>query len=129
MINRMMIHGRLTKDIEVTQAGGFPKTEFTVAWSEKYKDIEKKCFLRCVAWRSTAEFLQKYFKKGQEIMVEGQMVTDEWEKDGQKQSRTLCNIEKVHFCGSKSSGSETPDTKNTDFVNVPDTDQEELPFS
>ena len=129
MINRMMIHGRLTKDIEVTQAGGFSKTEFTVAWSEKYKDIEKKCFLRCVAWRSTAEFLQKYFKKGQEIMVEGQMVTDEWEKDGQKQSRTLCNIEKVHFCGSKSSGSEIPDTKNTDFVNVPDTDQEELLFS
>lgn len=128
MINRMMIHGRLTKDIEVTQVGGFPKTEFTVAWSEKYKDIEKKCFLRCVAWRSTAEFLQKYFKKGQEIMVEGQMVTDEWEKDGQKQSRTLCNIEKVHFCGSKTSDS-APAAKNNDFVDVPEGSAEELPFS
>lgn len=128
MLNRMMIHGRLTKDIEVTQVGGFPKTEFTVAWSEKYKDIEKKCFLRCVAWRSTAEFLQKYFKKGQEIMVEGQMVTDEWEKDGQKQSRTLCNVEKVHFCGSKTSDS-APAAKNNDFVDVPEGSAEELPFS
>jgi len=127
MINRMMIHGRLTKDIEVTQVGGFPKTEFTVAWSEKYKDIEKKCFLRCVAWRSTAEFLQKYFKKGQEIMVEGQMVTDEWEKDGQKQSRTLCNIEKVHFCGSKTEN--TPTAKNDAFMNIPEGSEEELPFS
>ena len=128
MVNRMIIHGRLTKDIEVIQAGGFPKTEFTVAWSEKYKDIEKKCFLRCVAWRETAKFLSNYFKKGQEIIVEGQMITDEWEKDGQKQSRTLCNIEKVHFCGSKTSDS-APAAKNNDFVNVPEGTDEEIPFS
>lgn len=128
MVNKMIIQGRLTKDIEIKDVGGFSKTEFTVAWSEKYKDIEKKCFLRCVAWRETAKFLSNYYKKGQEIIVEGQMITDEWEKDGQKQSRTLCNVEKVHFCGSKTSDS-APAAKNNDFVDVPEGSAEELPFS
>lgn len=128
MVNKMIIQGRLTKDIEIKDVGGFSKTEFTVAWSEKYKDIEKKCFLRCVAWRETAKFLSNYFKKGQEIIVEGQMITDEWEKDGQKQSRTLCNVEKVNFCGSKTSDS-APAAKNNDFVDVPEGSAEELPFS
>lgn len=128
MVNKMIIQGRLTKDIEIKDVGGFSKTEFTVAWSEKYKDIEKKCFLRCVAWRETAKFLSNYFKKGQEIIVEGQMITDEWEKDGQKQSRTLCNVEKVNFCGSKTSDS-APAAKNNDFVDIPEGSAEELPFS
>jgi single-strand DNA-binding protein len=131
MINRMMLQGRLVKDIELVNAGGFNKAEFTIAWSEKYKETEKQCFLRCVAWRSTAEFLSKYFKKGQEIAIEGQMITDSWEKDGQKQSRTLCNIEKVHFCGSKGSNTENnpPSAPSSnDFMTIPDGDAEELPF-
>ena len=131
MINRMMLQGRLVKDIELVNAGGFNKAEFTIAWSEKYKETEKQCFLRCVAWRSTAEFLSKYFKKGQEIAIEGQMITDSWEKDGQKQSRTLCNIEKVHFCGSKGSNAESnpPSAPSSnDFMTIPDGVAEELPF-
>lgn len=131
MVNRLILQGRLTKDIEIRDVGGFSKAEFTVAWSEKYKETEKVCFLRCVAWRSTADFLSKFFAKGQELAVEGQMVTETWEKDGQKQSRTLCNVEKVHFCGSKASNadnslSSTP--SNNDFMTIPDGADEELPF-
>lgn len=131
MLNRMILQGRLVKDIELVNAGGFNKAEFTIAWSEKYKETEKQCFLRCVAWRSTAEFLSKYFKKGQEIAIEGQMITDSWEKDGQKQSRTLCNIEKVHFCGSKGSNTENnpPSAPSSnDFMTIPEGADEELPF-
>lgn len=131
MVNRMILQGRLTKDVEIKDVGGFSKAEFTIAWSEKYKETEKQCFLRCVAWRSTADFLSKFFTKGQEIAVEGQMVTETWEKDGQKQSRTLCNVEKVHFCGSKASnaGSNPPAApSNNDFMTIPDGDAEELPF-
>jgi len=130
MLNRIILQGRLVRDIELKDVGGFAMAEFTVAWSEKYKDIEKKCFLRCVAWRSTAEFLQKYFKKGQEILIEGRMVTDTWEKDGQKQSRTYCLIEKVNYCGSKSStgNSANENQPSSDFVNIPDGINEELPF-
>lgn len=130
MVNRIILQGRLTKDIELKDASGFQMTEFTVAWSEKYKDTEKKCFMRCKAWRSTAEFLSNYFVKGQEILIEGQMVTEEWEKDGEKQSRTICNIEKVHFCGPKggTTTDKAPAPSPDDFMTIPDGAEEELPF-
>ena len=130
MVNRTIIQGRLTADPEIKDVGGFPKCEFTVAWSEKYKERETKCFLRCTAWRNTAEFLQKYFTKGQEIVVEGQLVTESWEKDGQTQSRTLCNVEKINFCGSKSTNTAAPANKSDDgFMNIPDGAEESLPFN
>ena len=124
MVNKMILQGRLTAHPELRQTqSGISFIEFTVAWSEKYNEIETKCFLRCKAWRSTAEFISKYFIKGQEIAVEGKIVTEEWEKDGQKQSRTICDIDKVHFCGSKTSNiSSTPTTDNS-FLS-----EEELPF-
>lgn len=106
--------------------------DFTVAWSEKYKEAETKCFLRCRAWRSTGEFLGKYFKKGQELVIEGRMQTEEWEKDGQKHSMMMCLAEKVNFCGPKKEGSNnpTPPPEYDDgFVNVPEGIDEELPFS
>ena len=130
MINRIILQGRLVKDIELKEVGGFAMTEFTVAWSEKYKETETKCFLRCKAWRSTAEFLSKFFSKGQELIVEGRMVTEEWKKDGQNQSRSICNVEKVDFCGPKSENASTtaPKASPDDFINIPDNVDEELPF-
>lgn len=136
MTNHIVLQGRLTKDIELKQAGGFSVTEFTVAWSEKYKETETKCFARCKAWRQTAEFLEKYFTKGQELVVEGKLATEEWEKDGQKQSRTIINVEKVHFCGSKNDNANStkkekapaPETDSDGFMNIPDGIAEELPF-
>lgn len=130
MINRIVLQGRLVAKPEVKEVGGFNMTEFTVAWSEKYKEIEKKCFLRCKAWRNTAEFLEKYFDKGQEILIEGNMATETWEKDGQTQIRTICNVEKVHFCGKKADTPATTETKRDDgFVDIPEAvDTEELPF-
>lgn len=127
MINKVIMQGRLTAKPEIKDAGGFSLCEFTVAWSEKIKESEKKCFLRCKAWRGTAEFLVKYFDKGQEIVVEGQNVTEEWEKDGKKQSRTICNVEKVAFCGSKASSNASASTE--DFMTIPEGSEEELPFS
>lgn len=126
MVNKVIFHGRMVRDAELKDVNGFKVTEFTIAWSEKYKETETKCFLRCKAWRSTAEFIEKYFKKGQEICIEGRMVTEEWEKDGEKQSRTICTVEKVHFCGSKASNNES--TKNNDFVNIPENVSEQIPF-
>lgn len=128
MINRMILQGRVVKDPELQDKGGFQMLEFTVAWSEKYKESESKCFLRCKAWRSTAEFISKYFKKGQEILIEGHMLTEEWEKDGQKQSRSICQVDKVAFCGSKSDSA--PSSKaSDDFVAVAEGTDDELPFN
>lgn len=133
MINKMILQGRLTADIELRRTqSDVVNTEFTIAWSEKYKEVETRCFMRCKAWRQTAEFLDKYFRKGQEILIEGHMVTEEWEKDGDKKSRTICLIDKVNFCGSKSNnGSSIPPKTDADgFANIPDdVEDDELPFN
>ena len=84
--------------------------------------------MRCKAWRNTAEFIGKWFRKGQEILIEGHMVTETWDKDGQKQSRTICNVEKANFCGPAAKVSEKTDTSDVNaWVN--NISDEELPFT
>ena len=142
MLNKMVLQGRLVRDPETkcTQSG-VTMSEFTLAWSEKYKQNETKCFLRCKAWRSTAELAQKYFAKGQEAVVEGQMVTEEWTgQDGSKQSRTICIVDKLHFVGKKSDNPQQnyqPASEPSSdyasapgFMNIPDDVSDEgLPFN
>lgn len=111
MLNHTALQGRLVRDPELrhTQAGT-PVASFTVAWSEKYGEKETQCFLPCTAWRSTGEFVEKYFRKGQEIAVEGKLITRKWvDNDGQNRSTTQLNVDKVHFCGPKQDG----DSSNT----------------
>lgn len=103
MINNVAFQGRLTKDPEVriTQSG-VPVLGFTVAWSEKFKESETKCFLPCQAWRATADFIGKYFKKGSQIIVEGNLETNEWtDNEGNNKSIIRLNVQKAHFCGAK----------------------------
>ena len=132
MINSVNFQGRLVKDIELKHTeSDVAYTEFTIAWSEKYKEVETKCFLRCKAWRQSAELLSKYFAKGQEIAINGHLVTEEWEKNGEKQSRTICMVDKIHFCGNKASNTEgNVNGSGGDFMNIPDDiKDEELPFN
>lgn len=103
MINRVVLQGRLTAAPELRQTqSGVANVSFTVAWSEKYKEVEKKCFLSCKAWRSTAEFLCRYFTKGQELIVCGKLNTEEWTaQDGSKRSMLVLDVDEVSFCGPK----------------------------
>lgn len=76
MVNEVIYQGRLTKDPELKSTqSGISTLLFNVAWSNKYKDVETKCFLLCRAWRQTAEFISTYFKKGQEIIIVGHLET------------------------------------------------------
>ncbi len=128
MLNKTTLQGRLTADIELKKTkSDMSFCEFTIAWSEKMKDTENKLFLRCKAWSFTADFLSKYFSKGKELIVEGQMRTEEWEKDGEKQQRTILNVDKVHFCGSGGGEQTKPAVANKadDFTEVV---EEDLPF-
>ena len=136
MVNKLIYQGRLTADPELKRTqSDVSNMEFTIAWSEKYKESETKCFLRCKAWRNTAEFIDKYFKKGQEIIIEGHMVTEQWEDGEEKKSRTICVVDKAHFCGSKADS--VPNGENQaspipgmdGFENIPDGIDEEVPFS
>lgn len=127
MVNKVIFQGRFTADPQLEVKGGFDMCEFTIAWSDKYKDRETKCFLRCKSWREQAKFVSQYFSKGQECVIEGKLQTESWENDGQKQSRMICNVERVNFCGSKGSTT-TKAADESDFMSIPEGLEEELPF-
>lgn len=129
MVNRVILQGRLTKDPELKKTqSDVSYTEVTVAWSESYKEVESKCFLRVKAWRHNADFLCKYFKKGQELVVEGRMLTEQWQdNEGNDKSRTICVADRFNFCGPKAddnsksnSNSEPTPTDDDGFMNIPD---------
>lgn len=98
------IMGRLTEDpaLKLTSAGT-PFVDFTVAHDRDYKTAsgEKVTdFFKCVAWRGTAEFLDKYFVKGQLVLIEGRMEMQKYtDKDGNKRTSAVVNVDRVHFTG------------------------------
>jgi len=127
MVNKVIFQGRLTKDPELRKTqSDVSMLLFTVAWSEKYKEVESKCFLFCKAWRQTAESISKFFSKGQEIIIEGHMVTEEWTEG---ESKLLCIVDRWHFCGSKANRAPEPEEKAGEWLELPEADTEELPFS
>lgn len=126
MVNHTVYQGRLVDNpvFGDTNAGG-RYANFRLAWSEKYKEKENKCFLDCKAFGPTAQFMEKFMNsKGQEILVEGKLNTEEWEKDGQKRSKIALVVSNVHFCGKKETGTAEP-MANATPVDVSDG---ELPF-
>jgi len=103
MINKTIIQGRLTRDPELRMTpGGKAVCSLTVAWSEKIKDTEQQLFQDCVAWDKNAEFVAKHFHKGQEVVVDGKLVTRKWQdKDGGTRQRNELIVDRIHFCGPK----------------------------
>ena len=103
MVNLMVLQGRLTKEPETKTVGDASLCSFTVAWSEKYKDKETQLFMDCQAWRGTADFISKYFTKGQEIIVVGKCHTEKWQdKDGNNRSNIRMTVDTANFAGTKS---------------------------
>ena len=130
MINHLDFQGRMVADPELKQTNsGTSVTNFRVAWSEKFGETENKCFLDCKAFKGNADFVCKYFRKGQEIGVEGKLHTEEWEKDGQKRSKIVLMVSGVHFCGKKSDGDSAPATQDSGVTpNMTPVETDELPF-
>lgn len=113
MLNTTILMGRFTADPEIRNTpAGVPVLNFTVAVDRDYKvDGQTPTdFIRCVAWRGTAEFIAKNFKKGQLIAIEGSLQTGSYEKDGVKVTTIDVSVETAHFCGGK------PATAPTDTV-------------
>lgn len=107
MLNNMTLQGRFTKDLELKHtSNGVPVCNFTLAWNERYGEKETTLFLNCVAYRGTAEFITKYFKKGDMAVIEGKLTSRSYEKDNEKKYITELIVDKVHFCGSKNESSE-----------------------
>lgn len=131
MVNHMILQGRLVAQPELRHTqSGVAVASFRVAWSRKYKETETKLFLNCVAWRGTAEMLCKYFGKGQEIIVEGELNTRGYtDRDGNDRQVTELIVSQAHFCGPKSGGNNQPSGSYPENqFNELTEDDGELPF-
>lgn len=128
MVNLTVIQGRLTKNPELrTTQSGVSVAGFTVTWSEKYKDAERTLFLPCVAWRNSAEFVHKYFTKGQEIVAVGQLITRKWtDKNGNNRETTELIVDNVNFCGPKQDS--RPASEPEEHEELPEITDDDLPF-
>lgn len=115
MLNYTALQGRMTADAELkTTPTGTYVCAFTIAVDRDYaKDGQKECdFINCVAWRQSAEFISKYFRKGQEIIVEGSLQVRSFsDKNGSKRYTTEVLVNRARFCGSKKDN-ETPQNNN-----------------
>jgi len=104
-MNLVILKGRLVKDVSIQQSsGGVYYCRFTLAVDGfKDKDGNKQAdFIECTAWRQTAEFIGRYLcEKGQEMLIEGNLKNNNYEKDGVKHWSYVVNVNRVHFCGSK----------------------------
>ena len=106
-MNKVILMGRLTKepDTRYTQTNNTQVTNFTLAVNRRFaKQGEERQadFINIVAWSKTAEFVSKYFRKGQQVAVVGRIETRNWDDDqGQKHYVTEVIAEEVYFADSK----------------------------
>ena len=128
MFNKWIGMGRITKDIElqITKTGT-EYCKFTVAIDrEKDKNGDKKTdFVDCTAWNKTAAFVQKYWKKGDGIIVLGRFESDKYTgKDGISRTNWSVNVREVYFPASKGKSEQT----NSDVANFQDINPTDIPF-
>ena len=142
MINSVVIMGRLTFEPELRSTqSGISVIRFQVACDRNYgKDGERKAdFIDVTAWRQTAEFIAKYFRKGSMIAIEGSIQTDSYtDRDVNKRKKVQVVANNVSFCGSKAESGKSADpadqpassyasADNSDFEEIVD-DDDDLPF-
>lgn len=146
MLNHIVIMGRLTRDPELRRTGsGVAVASFTLAVERDYtgKDNSEKetDFIDCVAWRSTGEFVSKYFAKGRMACVSGRLQIRLWtDKDGSKRRSAEILADNVYFADSKNAAGSDGSRPTAAEASTPaaapaagsfepmDIDDDELPF-
>lgn len=136
MLNTVILMGRLTADPELKKTpSGVSVTSFTVAVTRSYvKQGEERQsdFIECVAWRNTADFICKYFRKGQMIAVQGSIQTRSYQdKQGNKRKAVEVLVDKADFCGDKKTEAKPdfngfPKGSANDFSTI--SDDKDMPF-
>ena len=143
MLNRIVLMGRLTRDPELRRTqSGTAVVSFSIACDRDYaaQGAERGTdFIDIVAWRGTAEFVDKYFSKGRMAVVEGRLQIRDWtDKDGNKRRSAEVVADSIYFGDSKRDGdsggtyhssgrSSGVNVSASDFTDLGD-DDGELPF-
>lgn len=112
MLNRVILMGRITQDLEVRQTpSGVSVLSFSVAVDRNYArqgEERQTDFISCVAWRQQAEFIGRYFGKGRMIALEGNLRTRTYDdKNGTKHYVTEVFVDSVSFTGEPKQGGNT----------------------
>ena len=125
-MNKTILLGRLTKDPEtrIMEKSGNKVTNFTLAVNRRFADAngERKVdFFNLTTFGKLAEFCEKYYKKGRQVLVEGRINTRSYEDiEGAKKYATDFIVEEAYFADSRK------ETEDEDFITLDDTD--DLPF-
>ena len=145
MLNKVIIMGRLTRDPEIKKVNSdISVCSFSIACDRdivnKQNNERETDFFDVTAWRSTADFVGKYFAKGRMAVVEGRLQIRDWkDKDGNNRRSAEVVADNVYFGDSKkdsetsdnasapTTGYATAPSQNSDFANVGEEDGE-LPF-
>lgn len=137
--NNVVLLGRLSTNVEMRKVGDSSVANFTVAINRiPGKDgTQNTDFIPCQAWGKQAEFIAKYFAKGQKIAVGGEIrVNNYTTKEDEKRSFTVVNVDSVEFCdgkpaeksGSDSSAAKPKAKKKPDQEQTP-VDDADLPWN
>lgn len=142
-MNKVILIGRLTKDPEFRQTqSGVANCRFAIAVDRPFKNDkgEKEAdFINCIAWRQTADFINKYFTKGQMIAVEGSMRNNNYQDKAHSDVMHYTielQVDKAEFCGSKadnaadthSNSNNDSKSGNTDYDFIIDDNDADTPF-
>ena len=145
-MNKVILMGRLTRDAELRYSQGETANavaRFPLAVDRRFRregDEQTADFINCVAFGKTAEFLERFGRKGTKFVVEGRIQTGSYtNREGQKVYTTDVVVENVEFAESKASSDNSGYTPasipspsqaaNDGFMNIPDGIDEELPFN
>lgn len=133
MLNNIVLQGRLTRSPEMQATeNGVSRAKFTLACEQDYKNPNGERdtdFFDIVAWRGTADFVQRYFGKGQMAVVSGRLQTRQWTaEDGGKRKTVQIVADNVYFCGRENSGQATEQPAAVEEQTPVPVEIEELPF-
>lgn len=142
-MNKVILIGRFVRDPEIRYTSNDKCcANFSIAVDRKYKQEGQQDadFPRVIAWGKTAEFIEKYFRQGMKIVIEGRIQTGKYtNKEGQTVYTTDVVAESVEFAESKSASSNSNSSKPAEskpkidedgWMNIPDdVDDEGLPFN
>ena len=129
MLNSIALMGRITRDPELKYTPSEkPVTSFTLAVDRDGKDAGVD-FLDCVAWEANATLVDRFFKKGNLMIVRGRLRIKEWVgKDETKKRAPEIVVERVYFVEKKSESNRTVDAIPSSFTDIDDEEDGELPF-
>lgn len=141
-MNKVILMGRLTRDAEIRYSqdeNSMAIARFSLAVDRRFrKDGEQGAdFINCIAFGKTAEFYEKFGRKGTKFVIEGRIQTGSYtNKDGQRVYTTDVVVENTEFAESKSNNQSGNSSQNNSvpssdygFMNIPDGIDEELPFN